>query len=78
MHICDLKQDQCKRSVKIGSNEYTNMINATNNAKTPKNVKKDGFYHNYLNFKLQNKREGLEKRVMHKIFILVHSNLRYI
>jgi len=38
MQICGLKQDQCKRSVKTGSN--TSMINAANDAKTLKNIKK--------------------------------------
>jgi len=55
---------------------YTNMINVVDNAKTFKNVK-NMVYINSLNFKLQNKREVLEKRVMHKTFILVHANLSY-
>jgi len=40
MHIHDLKQDQCTRSVNTGPMTYTNMINAADNAKTLKNIKK--------------------------------------
>ena len=53
------------------------MINAVDNAKTLKNVKKI-VYIIIISTLNDNAREGLEKRVMHKILILVHSNLSYI
>ena len=56
---------------------YTNMINAAENTISHKNVK-NIVYITIPNFKLECKREGLEKRAMHKIFILVQSNLSYI
>ena len=53
------------------------MINAAENTISHKNVK-NIVYITIPNFKLECKREGLEKRAMHKIFILVQSNLSYI
>jgi len=48
MHICDLKQEQCKRSIKIGSNElYAQCYRCHQNTQE---YKKDDLNSNSLNF----------------------------
>jgi len=52
MRICDLKQDQCERLIKIASNELYKHDQCCRDTKSHKNVKKDGLDNNSLNFKL--------------------------
>jgi len=54
------------------------MLNATNAIETCKNMKKIIKAQVLETLKWKYKRERLEKRGHHKIFILVHSNLSYI
>ena len=66
------------RTIKIGSNWLCKHAQCCKCHQDTQEYEKDGLDSSSLNFKWLCKREGLEKRLEHKMFILVHSNLSYI
>jgi len=78
MQIQDLNQEQCTRMIKKGSNWLCKHAQCCRCHQNTQEYERDDLNSSSLNFEWLCMRDGLEKRLDHKIFILVHSNLSYI
>ena len=74
----DLNQNQLERSNKIDSYKWYKYQHNFRSRQNTQEYQKDGSIQISLNFKVLNKWEKLETSIMHKIIILVHTNLSYI